>query len=481
MSDDSHLEVDASPVAVVRARALAARVHDPSTILERVGALLSEGQDIPHGDLLVLKRYADAALPIILGLCESPDADPWTRLAAVYVAREIYNFNQVNQLVPLLSHRDARVRSGVLLGMKRVGRPNPASVLYPLLDDVDLDIVDRARTMILNRPHPPDVRDAFLSRFTRADEKAKHVLAASLLEAGHGQDVIDFIEANLQSASPQDVGRYVKALERIIWEDDQEALRSRTQALLVYCARRPDAHIEDRMSALRALRYAESERFQPLLDELAAGDDPTMQWAARHGTWTENRPPAVVSPQHEHQTSEERRSTWRATLQAVFDRGLLGRNLDESDIELLLEELCEYTPSTLDADMLVVFIHAHQALLVPTRVEVSPPPHDQLVLDLADNSLGRLQPEAVVQEANDAGEGFVQFIHQNQLYRVRVRSLDRAYDVERILLAVNTAVAASGKPERFVALKEIDAPVRPFIFIDPARAREAVEEGLLEL
>ena len=98
-----------------------------------------------------------------------------------------------------------------------------------------------------------------------------------------------------------------------------------------------------------------------------------------------------------------------------------------------------------------------------------PPPHGELIRDLATASRGAFAPEAIVQLWEGGGGNYpVQFVHRERLYRVLVADRGDDFDAEVIVAAANVALRDAGDPRRFVAVQ-----AKPWaayhLLVEPAR------------
>ncbi len=99
----------------------------------------------------------------------------------------------------------------------------------------------------------------------------------------------------------------------------------------------------------------------------------------------------------------------------------------------------------------------------------SPPPHDELLRDLAGVSRGGFAPEAILQTSIAEADTFpVPFIHRGRLYRFPVVNQGEWFDTDAILAAANLALADSAQPRRFVRLEEYGG-LSKVAFADPVR------------
>jgi hypothetical protein len=126
---------------------------------------------------------------------------------------------------------------------------------------------------------------------------------------------------------------------------------------------------------------------------------------------------------------------------------------------------------------LLVLDHARIRTCFDTESSDIPPRYDRLIWDFAENSRGIFSPEAVLQkeERRRHKSIAVQFVFRDHLYRFQVRDNGDHFDVERIVVAMNKALANSGLRERFMSRHTGDQ-LADFIFGDPHLIAEAAQE-----
>lgn len=111
--------------------------------------------------------------------------------------------------------------------------------------------------------------------------------------------------------------------------------------------------------------------------------------------------------------------------------------------------------------------------------------HDRLILRFAEGAAGRFAPECPVQEwhregASGRGPYTVRFLLGGRLYRFGAENHGDWYDVRAVQRALNFALKASGKKERFVALDTGDQTAW-LVFADPDALRPVAERYGLPL
>jgi hypothetical protein len=126
---------------------------------------------------------------------------------------------------------------------------------------------------------------------------------------------------------------------------------------------------------------------------------------------------------------------------------------------------------------LLVLDHAHIRTCFDTESSEVPPRHDLLIREFANNSRGVFSPEAVLQREGTGrrAEVVVQFVFRNRLYGFQVRDFSDDYDLERLVAAMNKALADAGLRERFLS-RDTGDQIADFIFGDPRLISEAAQE-----
>jgi HEAT repeat protein len=98
--------------------------------------------------------------------------------------------------------------------------------------------------------------------------------------------------------------------------------------------------------------------------------------------------------------------------------------------------------------------------------------HEGLIREFAEGSGGEFTPECPVQiwhrhDEDDYDSPYtVQFIYRKRLYRLAAENYGDYYDVEAVVRALNKALEANGRPERYVGLYTGDQ-CASFVFADP--------------
>ncbi len=98
--------------------------------------------------------------------------------------------------------------------------------------------------------------------------------------------------------------------------------------------------------------------------------------------------------------------------------------------------------------------------------------HHHLVMEFAENSGGRFQPECAVQtwhqkDQEDLDAPYtVRFLYRGRLYRFDTENLGDWYDVEAVYRALNFALTTAGQKERFIGL-ETGGQTAAFVCADP--------------
>jgi hypothetical protein len=104
--------------------------------------------------------------------------------------------------------------------------------------------------------------------------------------------------------------------------------------------------------------------------------------------------------------------------------------------------------------------------------EEEPCRHDRLIFEFAEGSAGRFQPDAAVQARNTKGKAgtpgayTVRFLVDRRLFGFEAAYQRRLYDVAAVHRALNGALEATGRAERFLALRPQGGDVS-FVFADP--------------
>ena len=104
--------------------------------------------------------------------------------------------------------------------------------------------------------------------------------------------------------------------------------------------------------------------------------------------------------------------------------------------------------------------------------EEEPCRHDRLIFEFAAGSAGRFEPEAAVQARNTSGKAgtpsayTVRFLCDRRLFVFEAAYQVRLYDVGAVHRALNGALEATGRAERFLALRPQGGDVS-FVFADP--------------
>jgi hypothetical protein len=147
-------------------------------------------------------------------------------------------------------------------------------------------------------------------------------------------------------------------------------------------------------------------------------------------------------------------------------------------------------------DALGFFHSANRLSVFDAKASYYPRRHDLLLLDFAEASAGFFRPEAVVEDfisnqpepaesdnkelpgswvRPELDEYALQFIHNDELYRVSPRSLRRRYDIESTLSAIHRALEDANIADRFCSIADTGA-CAAFIFAIPFALRAAAPE-----
>lgn len=116
-----------------------------------------------------------------------------------------------------------------------------------------------------------------------------------------------------------------------------------------------------------------------------------------------------------------------------------------------------------------------------TETSEIPVRHDKLLMDLAKASGGSFRPEAcyekMLQKNSEDWDApySVQFIQGGRLYRFTARNFGDWYDVERVILVCNRALADAGSAKRFLQISE-GGQVALFVCLTPEQAVVLAEQ-----
>lgn len=112
--------------------------------------------------------------------------------------------------------------------------------------------------------------------------------------------------------------------------------------------------------------------------------------------------------------------------------------------------------------------------------------HDQLLLDYASISQGKLDPEAIVQfwlresEEDYNGPYIIQFVSDGKLFRCGAENYGDWYDVEAVTNLANFTLGETGHPERFISF-ESEGQFAHLVFADPAKFLPLAEKYRLPI
>jgi hypothetical protein len=120
-----------------------------------------------------------------------------------------------------------------------------------------------------------------------------------------------------------------------------------------------------------------------------------------------------------------------------------------------------------------------------TETDEIPCRHHELIMEFAENTGGRFDPECAVQawhrkdQEDIEGPYTVRFLYKGRLYRFGAENRHDWYDVEAVVRALNFALATAGRPERFSGLETGDQTAA-YVFADPEAFRPIAEKyGLI--
>lgn len=123
-----------------------------------------------------------------------------------------------------------------------------------------------------------------------------------------------------------------------------------------------------------------------------------------------------------------------------------------------------------ESDLMGLLYVAERMLVFDVETGEIPCRHDQLLQEFAAISDGVFAPKNVSQEwRNRKGEEdfeadyTLRFVYGYRLYEVHLQNLGDWYDVERLVTAVNMALAQAGREERYIPLHS-DGQIAHFVF-----------------
>lgn len=161
--------------------------------------------------------------------------------------------------------------------------------------------------------------------------------------------------------------------------------------------------------------------------------------------------------------------------EALHEPGLLALSAQEK--ENLQRELARdeaVARGDLPPQLFELIRAANRGLAFDAEVVILPCRHDELVHRFAKVSGGKFAPEAVLQvwhqkdDEDDKSPYTLQFVVGGRLYQAAIRNFGGWYDVERVVLMINSALAQQGIPERFLGM-EFSGHTTNFVFADPER------------
>lgn len=207
------------------------------------------------------------------------------------------------------------------------------------------------------------------------------------------------------------------------------------------------------------------------------------RWLPRQGrkavdrvlAWIEHYEAAVTAWPAERERTVS--LVWR--LAAV---GLLATEETAEVIRRLHEVVSRDWPRGSDWGILFAFEYADRLLSFDGQSHDDPPPHDELVLRLAETGRGAFVPEAVLQhrEAHGKGGDWLQFVHRGRLYRMMISRHGKSFDTDHVVATVGAALEDAREPRRFLRIDTGDGMVE-LSFADPDRLRPIASEVGLEL
>ena len=165
--------------------------------------------------------------------------------------------------------------------------------------------------------------------------------------------------------------------------------------------------------------------------------------------------------------------------------------LPQSEADLVLKKLADEELASEEefavTDGVSGFLSkANRYYAFDTETGMLPNRHDLLIAELASNSAGKFQPEAVFENFtpdspdSETGKYQVQFIHGGRLYRFAPADLGDWYDVGAVLTAIHCPFEDSGSSERFNLLAS-DGQTATIVFADPAALSRTAAELHLDL
>jgi ankyrin repeat protein len=403
-----------------------------------------------------LRRHCDEAVPRLLAIVKGRSGeDGPTRLGAADVLRHVDRLAAFRALLPLLSVEDAGLLAGVLselkssIWMEDSRDPDASSYaldesdaarLFALLDHPDPKIADEAAS-ILGELMPIGAVERFRERLDHPIVGPAARLA--LAHEGRSADVLDRAIAAVSAREAPWDAQQLELIGRYTWPSPDPELVARAEAAI--------------------LALEDSSRVPP--EERRRVGDAVIRVRKRQearANWPAERERAI------------------GQVERLIAAGVLDADEAGAAIDGLRDAKCPGWLRGPDWGVQHAFASADRKVMFDTESCDVPPPHDDLVRELAGASRGAFVPEAVFQLRGTEEDAYpVQFVHRGRLYRVLIDYSGDWYQVDDVVAAVNAALEDAGEPRRFDRIETGDQCAN-VVFAHPDRLRSIAPEVGLE-